>query len=803
VDRAPHYEITRQLGKGAHGVVHLAYDTHLLRPVVLKRLRAGRGGPPAKQRERILREARLASSIDHPNVCAVFDIRDDDDDSYIVMQYVPGRPLAALLDDGSPSFSFALSIATQIAEGLCAAHDLGVVHGDLKPANVMVTEGGLVKLLDFGLARRPASEAHPPEGPPAAWSSSPWGTVGYMAPELFVGRPPSATTDIFAVGVMLYELFTGAHPFWSPGGGRGEALERAMRFGRHRPLLERRPSLPAALGAVVDSALARTPADRFASAAELRDALLTLRETEGLDGASITGRMIAPPKRAPRRPRWWGALATLMTGATAPTGREIAVLPFDTVGGDEKASPAGFVLANALATRLARTPGVTVRASRSLLSMSRLPSEPAAAGRTLGVSHVVSGTLSRALGPWTCAWQLVAVASDTVVAGDTVTVAEPPDPDLIPLALQTALADSMAGALVGLGAPTATAPGSAELPEALREAYSGARAVLAQTVLRSHKRSELEVARERLEHVAVEAPAFAPVHAALGIAHLQSVEHGFGARDTLEAAAAAFDRALALAPQLLEARIFRVNTLMALGEKEAARHAVHHLLTTEPADFNVRLTAAMLLRLDGLYDEALTQLTGALTLNPGDAHMVYRQRARIFGYRGELEAARTELDKALELQPTDPLLRVTDGYLRLRAGAPDEAAAVLKQVIDDDEALQMAYPTLALARLRLGDAAGARAIITERTQAAADSDGEIAYRLATFHAAAGEVDDAVQWLLRAIYLGNENHPWMATNPAWAGLTDHEALATTLDSLAQRHARNRRLWRRLLGGQPNG
>ncbi len=798
MSRVQHYEITRKLGEGAHGVVHLGYDTHLLRPVVLKRLRSGRGGPSPRQRERILREAQLASSIDHPNVCAVFDIHDDDDDCYIVMQYVPGQPLAALLADGRPSFSFALSIATQVAEGLCAAHDLGVVHGDLKPANVMVTEGGLVKLLDFGLARRQPSDAQPSmsDGPAAVTSSTPWGTVGYMAPELFVGRPPTATSDIFAVGVMLYELFSGAHPFWSPGADPA-TLDRAMRFGRHRPLTERRAELPAALSAIVDSALAKTPGERLTAAAELRDALLTLRETEGLDGASITGRMIAPPRAAPRRTTLWGVLANLVGGARAPRRDEVAVLPFEDADHPDKTSAAGFVLANAIATRLARTPGVTVRASRSLLGMQALSSEPTDAGRALAVSHVVSGTVSRGLGPWVVTWQVVDVGRDVIVAGDTLSFGPAIDHEAVPLALQTALTHSIAGALQAQGRWSSAPAHNDTLTPALREAYFDARAILATSTLRTHKRRDLELARGRLEAVADQAPAFAPVHAAIGITHLSSVENGFGARETLQWAADAFERALSLDPQLLEARIFRVHTLLALGEKEAARHAVHHLLTTEPGDFNVRMMAATLLRLDGLYDDALAQLAIALALNPGDAHMVYRQRARLFGYREELSAARVELDKALELQPAHPLVRATDGYLRLREGDVEGALARLEQVIADDPALQMAYPTLALARLRVGDAPGARELITERTRAAADCDAEIAYRLATFHAAAGDEDDAVRWLLRSTYLGNENYPWMARNPAWAPLAAHDDVLTTLDSLAQRHAHNRRLWWRLL------
>ncbi len=148
-----HYELVRKLGTGGSGVVYLANDTQLMRPVVLKILK--RGALTLEQmRSTVLREARMASAIEHPNVCAIYEVGEEGEEAFIVMQYVPGQSLDKLIARGPASLQLILSVGIQIADGLSAAHLLGIFHRDLKPANVMLTDGGLVKILDFGLARR-------------------------------------------------------------------------------------------------------------------------------------------------------------------------------------------------------------------------------------------------------------------------------------------------------------------------------------------------------------------------------------------------------------------------------------------------------------------------------------------------------------------------------------------------------------------------------------------------------------------------------------------------------------------------
>src|SRR5271168_2829028 len=270
-----HYELVRRLGTGGSGVVYLATDTLLMRPVVLKVLK--RGALTLEQmRTTVLREARMASAIEHPNVCAIYEVGEEGEEAFIVMQYVPGQSLDKLVAKGPASLQLLLSVGIQIADGLSAAHSLGIFHRDLKPANVMLTDGGLAKILDFGLARRlnpeeaefdPATSARRKTGAPIATYTARGGTIGYMAPEQFVTGQSSVQSDLWALGLILYELATGRHPFHRPDAEDFQAI-RAIQFSDPEDLSQIVPELPAELKSVIAACLEKNPASRYTSAAE-------------------------------------------------------------------------------------------------------------------------------------------------------------------------------------------------------------------------------------------------------------------------------------------------------------------------------------------------------------------------------------------------------------------------------------------------------------------------------------------------------------------------------------------------------
>ena len=259
----------------------------------------------------------------------------------------------------------------------------------------------------------------------------------------------------------------------------------------------------------------------------------------------------------------------------------------------------------------------------------------------------------------------------------------------------------------------------------------------------------------------------------------------------------AFDKALDRDQTSVEANLYRVYMLLSRGEKESARHGIEHLLQDAANDWNVHLVAGITLRLDGLYPEALDQFNTSLRLNPANAAMIYNHRARVYQYQNQLELAGDEIEKGLTLEPKQPLLRISYGYQQMRLGQLSRAIETLEGVLKDDASLRIVFPTIAMCYVQLGDRRRAADFITEDVLGAAEADSEMGYRLATYFAVEGDSSEALHWLRRAIYLGNENYPWFSINPAWRGMADHGDFQRALEDLKRSYRRNQKNWKRLL------
>jgi serine/threonine-protein kinase len=308
---------------------------------------------------------------------------------------------------------------------------------------------------------------------------------------------------------------------------------------------------------------------------------------------------------------------------------------------------------------------------------------------------------------------------------------------------------------------------------------------------------DLNRAREMFESVVKQDADYAPAWSGLGITHLQYARHGLGGQMHVLEARRAFDRALQIDPGSVEANLYRVYMLLSRGEKESARHGIEHLLQSAANDWNVHLVAGMTLRIDGLYEEALDQFNTSLRLNPSNAAIIYNHRARVYQYQNQMELAGEEIQKGLTLEPRQPLLRISLGYQQMRLGDLKSAVQTLEQVVADERSLRIVFPTIAMCYVQLGDRAKAASFILEETLAAAEADGEMAYRLATYFAVDGDESEALHWLRRAIYLGNENYPWFSKNPAWRKLSGHDDFERILEDLKKSYRRNRSNWKRLL------
>lgn len=797
------YRIHHRLGAGSQGTVYYATDTKLMRPVVLKIVRKDRASD-LNLRRKILQEARLASAIQHPNVCAIYEAGEYDKRPYIAMQYVPGQTLQRLLAAGALNVQFSLSIGIQIASGLADAHRLEILHRDLKPANIMITDGGLVKILDFGLARRrtvPAgSDLHAAgEHGSGDAQSSRFGTTAYMAPEQFITRRSSEHSDIYALGVILYEMVTGHHPFWAPGADRAR-LVHAIQFSAPVPPRRIRPELPEALEGVVLRAIDKQPSNRFDSASELGEALKTLMKTMEFELGVIPGESSAvlpsPVTDTKRRAGPFSLLVErfLPRGTEGIPENSIAVLPFQNLGTDDQPRYYGLALADVVATRLAGRSSAIVRPPSAFLSLANTTSDAIEAARRLKARYSLSGSFLRSEEGFTVNWQLSSVADKTVLSGGTVSV---PSLDLV--RIQSEISDDVASALYDIGivqqkkAPVPANP----LPEQVSEEYLKARALLTRFLWGSSNREDLEQAKQAFEAALDGAPRFASAHAGLGMTHLHHVINGFGGLTHFMSAQRHLESALAIDPDHVEARINRAYTFLWRGEKENARHDIQYLLKHAGTDGEVLFGAGVILQLDGLLEESLRLLGMALHANPTGATRVYNRRARIYHYMGQLDLAWHEVEKGLTLEPNHLLLRTTQGYLLFREEQYERAIEVLSAVIADDPGRRLTYPTLAMCYVVTGQPERAAALITDELLAAAAADCEMAYRLATYCVVDGNMSEALHWLRKAIYLGNENHPWLAQNPVWGSMRGNAELERTLADLKGAYQKNRSRWKKFL------
>jgi tRNA A-37 threonylcarbamoyl transferase component Bud32 len=308
------YHIVSAIGRGGVGEVYLADDPRLRRQVALKILNA-RFADDETARGRFVREAQMAAALDHPNICTLHEIGTDAGFDYLVMQRLRGETLAHRMERGRIALQESLDIAAQLADALAYAHANGVVHRDIKPQNVMLTPEGRVKLMDFGLAK-PSDRPDDQQETRASLTQNGefFGTIAYMSPEQLDGRPADERSDIFSLGLTLYALFAGRHPF---AGATPAATVAAIASRPAMRLAEAAPDSPAALTPILARALAIDPQQRYQTAGDL---LRDLRAVHGRATAAGLGGTTAGTRRLPR--------AALMTAAAAAVAGIVAILPW-------------------------------------------------------------------------------------------------------------------------------------------------------------------------------------------------------------------------------------------------------------------------------------------------------------------------------------------------------------------------------------------------------------------------------------------------------------------------------------------
>ena len=309
-----HYQIQERLGEGGMGVVYKARDVLLNRTAALKFLPVDSADADDK-RHRFLQEAQSASALNHPNIITIYEIANAGERDFIAMELVQGQPLDQMIGQKGLPFERAVTYAIQIADALAAAHAAGIVHRDLKPGNVMVADSGLVKVLDFGLAKLMPGATNDSGATETVLAASPrtaegtiLGTVAYMAPEQAEGKPVDHRADIFSFGALLHEMLTGRRAF--PGESTASTLAAVLTT-EPAPLSTEVPGLPAELTRIVSRCLRKLPDKRWQSIADVRIALEELKQDVDAGRLGESAGSISQPRR-----RWIPvAVAALVAAA--------------------------------------------------------------------------------------------------------------------------------------------------------------------------------------------------------------------------------------------------------------------------------------------------------------------------------------------------------------------------------------------------------------------------------------------------------------------------------------------------------
>ena len=414
-----HYRIVRKLGEGGMGAVYLAEDTKLNRKVAVKFLPAEMVSDP-KRLKRFEREAQTVASLNHPNIVTLFAVEEEDGVPFLVMELVEGKPLGEIIAEGGMEVDRFFQIAIPMTDALAAAHASGITHRDLKPGNIMLTNDGRVKVLDFGLAKlleEPerdivdtlSTQALTKEG-------SVLGTVPYMAPEQLKGTGPDPRSDIFSLGIVLYQMVSGRRPF--KGTTSAEVISSILRDSP-TPVTDLKMDLPPHLGRIVKRCLEKDVTRRYQSSADLRNELEELkREIETGQMFETKARTVVVPEQPPAKARTKpllallavvavGALAAIFfmrgqetpaasiseTSALPPPAMEtIAVLPFKSLGSDGSDELTDG-LAEEITSKLTALEELQVVSSATAARHARADTGTQQIGERLGASHVVLGTV--------------------------------------------------------------------------------------------------------------------------------------------------------------------------------------------------------------------------------------------------------------------------------------------------------------------------------------------------------------------------------------------------------------------------
>jgi len=787
------YRILSKLGGGGMGVVYEAEDSELGRRVAIKFLPEGTA-PSDDALERFRREARAASALDHPHICTVFDVGSHEGRPFLVMERLKGHTLRHLVETRAMPVDDVVRLGGQIADALDAAHRAGIVHRDLKPANLFVTERGDAKILDFGLAKMGGPESGGPvtaDAPTVAGehlteAGTTLGTVAYMSPEQARGQVVDARSDLFSLGVVLYEMATGRLPFQ---GENAAEFFAAILKGEPAPPGELNPEIPASLEQVILKALEKDPTLRYQTAAGLRGDLLRLKrdassgvssardERLPLRGEDASGARrglrigvavvavfalslfgyFATRGRAPGTKNEAGETASAARDperAVAAPEKSIAVLPFADMSQAKDQEYFADGLAEELMGMLSRVPNLKVPARTSSFYFKGRQATVEEIARTLGVAHVLEGSVRKSGAQLRVTAQLVRAADGFQLWSETF------DRRLDDV---FKVQDEIAGAVVrALEMKLLEADVPKATPTHSQEAYSLFLQARALHYRGTHEDNLTGIAY--LERALELDPEFAPAWFGLGDALVYDfVQFGAGAHDEVRRrAGAAAEEALRLDPNLADAHLLMGRVLAELDWNwSAADVEIRRAVELDPNNMLALWQSSVYSLVGDRLDDALRFAERVVEVDAvswGSYWAIGDVQLRL----GRLAEAEASYRKATELSPTSANIHTWLGITLLRQGRPAEALASMER--ETDEGWRRYGTALAL------DALGRRDEADEELAALTTGfAGSRAWSIGSIHACRDELDEAFSWLDRARRQHDGQLPLIKADPCAAHL----------------------------------
>jgi TolB-like protein len=748
-----HYRIVGKLGGGGMGVVYEAEDLKLGRHVALKFIPDNLAHDP-KSLERFTREARAASQLNHPNICTIHGIEDNNGHPFIVMEKLDGESLKQHISGHALAVEEVLDIGVQVADALVASHAKGIVHRDIKPANIFLTPSHQVKVLDFGLAKlvhNPGEDDAAADNSLTAVGVIP-GTAVYMSPEQARSETIDARSDLFSFGVVLYEMSTGKKPF---SGNNSLVTLDAVLHSKPVPPKDLNPKIPIELEGIIGKAMEKDRNHRYQSAAEMRsDLALLKRETESgtIKSGSNTAKLrVVGTRTFGRNSRMMTFLLLGMAGlllavlasvgawwynhrevANAEQRNAIAVLPLQNMNGDFNIDYLRFALADELSSVLTYSRSLDVRPSSVTRKYVALDVDPKKVGQELRVGRLLQGHFMKQGNLLTVTLEAIDVPTERVLWQSTVTAKAD---DLI--GLQEQLTTQVQhGLLPILGGAGGGVESAASRPKN-QQAYD----LYLRSVAVPHDPAPNKEAIRMLEWAVGIDSSYAPAWEALGQRYYWDSTYGGGGEAVFQRSNSAYERALSLDPNRMMAAGNLITARVERGDLGRAYDAATDLVRRRPQSADAHFALSYVLRYAGMLELSIQECKTARQLDPGN--FAFRSCAWSFLEDGKTDGAMdfVHLDAGSEWAAW-----VTP-YVHLAEGNVAEARAAARNM-SKGSTYHRELMEACTAAQRPGDLA--RIVREQESSVMMEPDAENWYHVGALMAYCGQKEPALRLLKAAV-----------------------------------------------------